>query len=181
MTSLSNSNKGILAPEKKGPLLTVRKSLQLLRRNTKVFASKHASDSKLTIVHLTSPPSPNQLPVSKTFTGATRCSRTSRSSAWSKLFLPSQFPYLRYTNHSLPSIESLELFFYGYPKEMLIIEAAEIVDRLQRGEYVGEEELFLVKSQLNSEIERTCTPGTLDYFSWQVLLDLWRRIPDNQF
>ncbi|CAG8607236.1 4502_t:CDS:1, partial [Ambispora gerdemannii] len=78
----------------------------------------------------------------------------------------------------LPPLSDLILFYYGYPKHRLIIEAAYIVIRIEHGEWVSDHERWSIRSKLGVEICRIFPPGSLDYLSWQALVDLWRRIPD---
>ncbi|CAG8471685.1 134_t:CDS:1 [Ambispora leptoticha] len=84
---------------------------------------------------------------------------------------------LRYESRNLPSLEDLKLFYHGYPKQKLIIEAATVLLRIEHGEWVSDVERYLIRATLAAEIRRYCEPGSLEFLTWQVLVDLWNRIP----
>ncbi|CAG8653859.1 7103_t:CDS:2 [Ambispora gerdemannii] len=83
----------------------------------------------------------------------------------------------RYESRNLPGLEDLMLFYHGYPKQKLIIEAATILLRIEHGEWVSNVERYLIRATLAAEIRRHCEPGSLEFLTWQALIDLWNRIP----
>ncbi|CAG8433445.1 5285_t:CDS:1 [Ambispora gerdemannii] len=85
----------------------------------------------------------------------------------------------RHTSHLLPSLETFELFYAGYPKHSLIMESASIIGRIENGCLVTEWEKNLLRTKLGTAILKRCSPGTAEFLSWQVFLDLWKRIPEN--
>ncbi|KAG9284696.1 hypothetical protein G9A89_002927 [Geosiphon pyriformis] len=84
----------------------------------------------------------------------------------------------RHTSHALPPLDSFQLFYFGYPKQSLILEAARILARIERGENVSESEKRLVRKKLEAEILNRCSLGTAEFLSWQAFLDMWKRIPE---
>ncbi|KAG9292390.1 hypothetical protein G9A89_015260 [Geosiphon pyriformis] len=83
------------------------------------------------------------------------------------------------TSHLLPPLESVEIFYKGYPNEKLITEAADIINRIDRGGKVSHYERITIRNQLEAQICKRCSPGTAEFLSWQVFLDMWGRIPDQ--
>ncbi|CAG8554539.1 11820_t:CDS:2 [Ambispora leptoticha] len=74
----------------------------------------------------------------------------------------------RHTTHKLPPLETVQIFYEGYPRQKLITEAAAIVCKIERGEYVAGYERNRMKSRLGEEICRRCSPGTAEFLSWQA-------------
>ncbi|CAG8433449.1 5287_t:CDS:2 [Ambispora gerdemannii] len=78
----------------------------------------------------------------------------------------------RHTLHKLPPLDTVQIFYEGYPQQKLITEAAALVSKIERGEAVTGFERDRIRSRLGTEICRRCSPGTAEFLSWQVFLDL---------
>ncbi|CAG8471665.1 133_t:CDS:2 [Ambispora leptoticha] len=184
----------------KSKLSRLLRSIKKLRRTTKVFdsssttgSSYHYAEKKIAT---TNPPSTprssrffkNQLNQNINFNNNNHVNRRQQiqrrfSRQRNRYHNPSSVavPVNRHVLYSLPSLNDLEVFYYGYPKHNLIIEAATVVLRIENGDWVTDEERVMIRAKLGAAICRVFPPGTPEYLSWQALLDLWKRIPDSRF
>ncbi|KAG9285261.1 hypothetical protein G9A89_002514 [Geosiphon pyriformis] len=109
-------------------------------------------------------------------------STSSISSCYSNQSTPRQKPFhsRSFSSQSeIPRLHDLKVFYNGYPKYDLIIDAAAMVLKIETGQWVSDNERYIMRSQLGVEICKFCPPGTLEFLSWQVLVDFWKRIPNS--
>ncbi|KAG9292374.1 hypothetical protein G9A89_015244 [Geosiphon pyriformis] len=159
----------------------VKKSIQNFRRTTKMFNALRHAKGGVEFLNPPPPPPTAQRNINRSFfktnsSSTKSSSNSSLSSGAGNVGLP---PFTRHASYSLPPLNTLEIFYHGYPKNKLIIEAATVVLRIEAGEWVTEEERYAIRAKLGSVICRVFQPGTPEFLSWQALLDLWKRIPDS--